>query len=334
MARAYETIANDGRRVDGSLFGNRPRVVETVQHIQTGRVDENAPVPRQVLDEGQAELLTQILQNVVREGTGQRAAIPGREVAGKTGTTDNYGDAWFVGYTPELVVAVWVGYPDTLRPMTTEFHGQPVVGGSFPAEIWHEFVNGTRDDGSSFSSPPYLGGSPAWVVRRGGEWQLDNGYCRGARQLVYFSGDGPTKKADCKPNEVAVPLVIGLTAEGAAQRLAAQPLSTNVVYKPAKPGTFPGIVVDQFPRRGGLSAHDDVTVVVSKARYGVLPNFVGSSLEDAGRAAQRLQVNLKARTAPGRVGVVLRQSRKPGVAVAHGLTVTLVVGDGSRKPTR
>jgi penicillin-binding protein 1A len=334
MARAYETIANDGRRVDGSLFGNRPRVVETVQHIRTGQVEENAPVPRQVLDEGKAELLTQILQDVVREGTGTRAAIPGREVAGKTGTTDNYGDAWFVGYTPELVVAVWVGYPDTLRPMLTEFHGQPVTGGTLPAEIWHEFVKGTKDDGTQFTSPPYLGGSAAWVVKRGGEWLLDNGYCKGARQLAYFTDQAPSKKADCKPNEVAVPLVLGLTAEGAAQRLAAQPLSTNVVYKPAKPGTFPGVVVDQFPRRGGLSAHDDVTVVVAKARYGVLPNFVGSSLEDAGRVAKRLKLNVKADTAPGRTGVVLRQSRKPGVAVAPGLTVTLVVGDGSRTPTR
>ena len=46
-------------------------------------------------------------------------------MAGKTGTTENYGDAWFVGYTPQLAVAVWVGYPTTLRPMLTEFHGDP-----------------------------------------------------------------------------------------------------------------------------------------------------------------------------------------------------------------
>ena len=53
-------------------------------------------------------------------------------MAGKTGTTENYGDAWFVGYTPQLAVAVWVGYPTTLKPMLTEFHGEPVAGGTLP----------------------------------------------------------------------------------------------------------------------------------------------------------------------------------------------------------
>ena len=57
-------------------------------------------------------------------GTGTRAQLPdGRPVAGKTGTTENYGDAWFVGYTPQLVAAVWVGYPNKLVPMLTQFHG-------------------------------------------------------------------------------------------------------------------------------------------------------------------------------------------------------------------
>ena len=69
-----------------------------------------------------------------------RAQIPGTFVAGKTGTTENYGDAWFVGWTDEITVAVWVGYPDELRPMETEFRGQPVAGGTYPANIWRTFV--------------------------------------------------------------------------------------------------------------------------------------------------------------------------------------------------
>ena len=331
MARAYATFANDGRRVDGSEFGNQPRVVETVERIRSGRVDENAPRPTQVMDEGHAELLTSMLENVVREGTGKRAYIPGLQIAGKTGTTDNYGDAWFVGYTPDLVVAVWVGYPDSLRPMLTEFEGEPVAGGTLPALIWKSFMEKVeRDETDSFDSPPYLGGVPTWVVRRDGSWQLDNGYCRGSRLVAYFSGEAPDDEADCKPNEVEVPLVVGMTAEGAKARLAEQPLSASVVYAPAKPGKLPGIVVGQDPRAGGLSANDDVTIWVSKARYGALPNFVGSSLRDVQSEGGRIKVRLAARTAPGRAGTVLRQTPAPGVAIAPGLRVKLVVGDGSR----
>jgi penicillin-binding protein 1A len=331
LARAYATLANEGRRVDGAVFDNRPLVVKTVERARSSKVDVNAPIPTQVMEESHAELLTNILQDVVQSGTGKRAAIPGREIAGKTGTTDNYGDAWFVGYTPELVVAVWVGYPDALTPMLTEFNGEPVAGGTLPAMIWKEFIEKIdEDDDLSFDSPPYLGGVSTWVVQREGKWQLDNGYCRSARLVAYFSGLGPDTEADCKPNEVSVPLVVGMTEAGAEATLAAQPLGTTVVYRPAKPGTLPGLVVDQEPRRGGLSANDDVRVTVAKAQYGLLPNFVGSSLADVQREAMRLKIRLRAKTASGRQGTVLRQVPEPGVAVGPRLRVRLVVGDGSR----
>ena len=331
MARAYATLANEGRRVDGDVFGNRPRVVERVEFFRSNKVHDNAPIPRPVMEESHAELITDILEDVVQSGTGTRAAIPGREVAGKTGTTDNYGDAWFVGYTPELVVAVWVGYPDALRPMLTEFNGEEVAGGTLPALIWKEFVEKVpEDENRFFEAPPYLGGVNQWVVRREGEWQLDNGYCRGARIVAYFSGEGPETEADCKPNEVSVPLVVGMTKAGAEAELAAQPLAANVAYSPARPGAFPGLVVNQEPRRGGLSANDTVTIFVTTAKHGILPNFIGSSLADAQREAKRLKVRLDAKTSPGREGTVLRQAPEPGVAVAPRMRVRLVVGDGSR----
>ena len=75
-----------------------------------------------------------------RSGTATRAQIPGVMIAGKTGTTENYGDAWFVGWTKEYTVAVWVGYPDEFKPMETEFQGEPVAGGTYPAGIWKTFM--------------------------------------------------------------------------------------------------------------------------------------------------------------------------------------------------
>ncbi len=80
-----------------------------------------------------------MLQTVLQYGTG-RAAATGQFAAGKTGTTSNYGDAWFIGWDSRYTVAVWVGYPDSLVPMTTAFNGNPVLGGTFPALIWHNFI--------------------------------------------------------------------------------------------------------------------------------------------------------------------------------------------------
>jgi penicillin-binding protein 1A len=330
MARAYATIANGGTRVDSSLFGNAPRVVETVERTLANAVEPNVPRPKDVLRDGEAAVLTNILEDVVDAGTGTRADIPGLAIAGKTGTTDDYADAWFVGYTPDLVVAVWVGYPEGLRPMLTEFGGEPVTGGTLPAQIWKAFVSQLEDEGTTFESPPYLGAIPTWVVKRQGSWQLDNGYCRGARTLAYFSGRGPGKTADCKPNEVSVPVVVGLSEHEAVAVLREQPLGAKVAYRPARAGKLPGLVVEQEPKGGGLSAGDEVFLAVSKARYGIVPNFVGSSLEGAKRELRRLGLEPRVVLTPGAPGTILRQAPRPGVAAAPGMRIRLVVGDGSR----
>ena len=115
------SFANGGYRVDGSIFGNAPRAVECV--AKPGKAcKENAPVLTQALssnatlNQQRAAIIDSLLQGVVQHGTGVAAAIPGRQVAGKTGTTENFGDAWFVGFTPQIVTAVWVGYPNKLVP--------------------------------------------------------------------------------------------------------------------------------------------------------------------------------------------------------------------------
>ena len=333
MARAYATFANEGRRIDGSAFGDNPRVVEHVRWVRGDKLEVNAPQPIQVLESGEAAVLTEILEDVVQHGTGRRAHVSGHTVAGKTGTTDNYADAWFVGYTPELVVAVWVGYPDRLRPMLTEFEGEPVTGGTLPALIWKEFVSSVEelDEDASFDYAPYLGAVPTYVVKRGGEWRLDNGYCRGAHLLTYFSGEGPSKTANCKPNEVLCRSSIGQTEEAAVARLAAQPLEAELVYVPARAGRRPAIVTNQDPKAGGLSAGDTVKLWVTKARYGLVPNFVGSSLEDVSLEVRRLKLRPRVVSASGRSGVVVGQSPEPGVTAAPGLRIRLVVGDGSQR---
>jgi len=142
MAHAYETFAAGGRRVTGTLGAPErgPVGIRSVRMLGNGRlVDDNVPRHTLVLDPAVASTATQIMASVVQQGTGRRAAF-GEFAAGKTGTTENSGDAWFVGFTKRLTVAVWVGYADKLKPMLTEFGGKPVEGGTFPAVIWHDFM--------------------------------------------------------------------------------------------------------------------------------------------------------------------------------------------------
>jgi membrane peptidoglycan carboxypeptidase len=286
---------------------------------------KNAPKPHQVITQTSAEIVNSILQQVVQSGTGVRAQLPdGRPVAGKTGTTENYGDAWFVGYTPQLVVAVWVGYPNKLVPMLTQFHGDAVAGGTYPALIWKAFMEKAlpylKDDPQSFAAPPYLGSSDRRLVLRDGTFQLDNGLCRNTIQVAYFDGRAPAKKANCRPNEVDVPNVVGETYDAAKARLAAQPLTPVVVYKPASAGQALDVVVKQFPPKGRLSSFDKVTIVFAKPIHGVIPSVVGLPVGRARAKLERLKLQPVVR---GLAGRVVRQRPKPGLAAGAGLPVTL-----------
>jgi len=92
------------------------------------------------MDAKEAGVITNALVGAVVHGTGTAAAI-GRPVAGKTGTTENFGDAWFVGFVPQMATAVWVGHPEGNIPLTG-VHGIDVSGGTFPAQIFSRMMRG------------------------------------------------------------------------------------------------------------------------------------------------------------------------------------------------
>jgi penicillin-binding protein 1A len=334
MARAYSTFANDGRRVDGSLMGNAARAITSVDGCGHG-ARPNRPVGKRELTSTQTGILTSLLQGVVTSGTGKAAALPDRPVAGKTGTTENYGDAWFVGYTPQLAVAVWVGYPTKLKPMLTEYHGGPVAGGTYPAQIWKTFAQsalkalGPAGAPLTFPAPPFLSTVAERVTWRDGAVQLDNGRCRVTQEVVYFSGTGPRKTANCKVNEVDVPRVVGQTLAAAEARLQAQPLTPQLVYKPAEPKQRVDIVLQQYPAKGYLSSFDRVTLVLAKPTHGVVPKVVGLSLRSARTKLQRVKLAPRiSGSNGGQRGRVTSQSPPAGVAAAPGMVVRLAVGRG------
>jgi penicillin-binding protein 1A len=330
MARAYATFANGGYRIDGKVFGDRPRAITHIEDAHGKTVYENAPVRRRVMSADDAALLTQLLQGVVTSGTGKAAALANQPVAGKTGTTENYGDAWFVGYTPQLVTAVWVGYPKGLRPMLTEYHGRAVAGGTFPAQIWKSFMEsalkriGAQPTG--FPSPPYQGIESRRVTYRDGRIELDNGRCKSVSYLTYFSGRGPAKTANCKPNEVDVPNLVGWNVDAARARLAAQPLNAQVIYKPAAPGERVGVVVKQYPHAGTLSSYQKVTLVLAKPLHGTVPSLVGLRLPQARAKLKKLKLKPAVERAVGKPGKVVAQKPRAGVAAAPGMTVRVQIG--------
>jgi penicillin-binding protein 1A len=127
MARAYATIANGGYRM-------KPIVVRKVT-FPNGHVDDlGKPVRHKVFDDGVTYEATQILEKNVQGGTGTKAQI-GCPAGGKTGTVDNFTDAWFVGFTPKLVTAVWVGHPHDPYPL-----GPNAQGGAIAAPVWGAYM--------------------------------------------------------------------------------------------------------------------------------------------------------------------------------------------------
>ncbi|HXF56112.1 MAG TPA: penicillin-binding transpeptidase domain-containing protein [Actinomycetota bacterium] len=118
----------------------RPPLAITEVRTASGKlVRRFAPRGRRALEPNVADLVTYTLQRVIDSGTGTAAAI-GRPAAGKTGTAQDYVDAWFCGYVPQLAACVWVGYPRAEEPLLN-VHGFPnVYGGSIPAIIWRDFM--------------------------------------------------------------------------------------------------------------------------------------------------------------------------------------------------
>jgi penicillin-binding protein 1A len=143
---AYSTIANEGDRVSGTLAprpGDSPVAYTRVtdQNGHTIKGGDNDPIHTPVVPSGVAEEARSILETVVSSGTGIHANIGAAGQWGKTGTTENNGDAWFCGGAFEVTACVWVGYADTTTSMTTLYNGGPVMGGTFPALIWASVIS-------------------------------------------------------------------------------------------------------------------------------------------------------------------------------------------------
>lgn len=129
MTTVFSTFANLGYRPE-------PQYITKITDKDGNVIEENIPTSEQVLSPETAYMMTNLLQGVIQNGTGRRARALGRPAAGKTGTTNNLNDAWFLGYVPDLVAGVWVGYDDEKKL------GKHETGSRAAIPIWLKFMKG------------------------------------------------------------------------------------------------------------------------------------------------------------------------------------------------
>ncbi len=224
QAAGYATLANQGVHI-------APSPIKMVRDsLGTPLLDNTYPQQTEVVSAGVAYVMTSMLQSVIKEGTGYPNADIGRPAAGKTGTTSSFRDAWFVGYTPDLVAAVWVGNDDYTR-MNESY------GGNIPARIWARFMKkalaGTK---------PHDFALPVGEVQR-------VKLCSTGKDEVFLTGTGPERTCGT-PDDTSSPAPYrrrhrtadaGLPAPYAPAAVAALPRAVSAAALPL-PKTPPTLV--------------------------------------------------------------------------------------------
>jgi penicillin-binding protein 1A len=276
MASAYGTLAYGGQHV-------QPTPVISITTRDGEEIYEANPKPVPVVDPGIAQEAVDILKGVVASGTGTGANI-GRPQFGKTGTAQNASDAWFVGAVPQLVTAVWAGFPQGQIPMCCgNVRISTVYGGTWPASIWHLFMAAavSHMPVKEFPTAPEVEYVTLRVdVTRG---CLANQYTppQDINTYQYVTGTEPSLETCTEPTsyqQLTVPSVIGLDKEAATTQLHAAGFNVAVEY--AESDEPDGTVIDQDPK-GGSSLMQTGTVTITVARGAPeqelveVPNVIG-----------------------------------------------------------
>lgn len=223
MASAYSSLANRGTHV--------PPTSIAVIDSPDGERKDFTNQPRPAVPPGVAWMATEILQDVIRRGTGRAASLGGRPVAGKTGTTSNHADAWFVGYTPEYSTAVWVGHPHGNIPMTS-VHGIRVAGGTFPAQIWRSYMLGVLA-GKPVSQFPIADSDIVRVEIVPSTGKLAGEFCPERETVELISSIVPEEIEQC-PEPISTPAVSETAPPGDASSTI-PPLKVQPTPTPARP---------------------------------------------------------------------------------------------------
>lgn len=289
LASGYATLAADGLHAE-------PVFVTRVTDARGNVLYEETPQRDRVLDTEIARQVNAVMEQVITRGTGVNARI-GRPVAGKTGTGEEWRDAWFVGSTPELTTAVWVGFPDAERSMLPPLTRAKVTGGLWPAQIWGLY------------SGAVLAETPA------GEFPA------------------PTSEEGEQVKVSPLPDVVGMPGERAAELLTDAGYEVVTTTRPDNRYP-PGTVLDQFPlARSAVTRGTEVTLTLAakpaRARVptvlGLLADEAADAVREAGLVAK---VVVEAEPPPGdaaRTGRAWKQSPAGSTVAEETATVTIWV---------
>jgi penicillin-binding protein 1A len=301
MASAFATLANRGVHVTPVLVTSIVRADGTI-------VYEAPHEQRRAIDPEVADTVTSVLQQAVARGTGTSAQLPGRAVAGKTGTGQGWRNAWFCGFTPQLAAAVWMGFPQEQFAMVPPRTSRRVTGGSFPAQIWQRFMSVALGDAPAlgFHPPP-----PTTTTTLAAEPYLPPTPTTGAPFVL------PDIRGHSAGDVFTLLSALGFRVSAVRGRLGATPGTVTAMSPP--PGTAVGV--------GGRVT---IEVAPDGAAPVTVPGVIGLDVDAATRVLRRAGLEAQAEvsanpggpTPPGRVWA---QAPAAGSQAALGSTVQLAV---------
>jgi penicillin-binding protein 1A len=252
MAQAFSVFAERGVRVDHTYVSRIVKADGTVLY-------DNKTTSQKVLEASVADQISWILNRGVNEGTGTAARVAGHQVAGKTGTAENSADATFIGFTPQRVAAVWVGYPEGQIPMEPPRTPITVFGGSYPAQIFQKVMSAALEKlpNEEFPTPP--------------------------------PSSAPTTTQPLNPEQAAVPGVVGAKVDDAKAALQAARFNSATVLVESNEFA-PGTIIAQSPRAASrASVGSTINLEVAKApstQPATVPNVVSMTNTQAIAALQ------------------------------------------------
>jgi len=332
ISKIFSTLASGGIYHEPVCI---TKITDSKGEILYEYAPEKSSETKRIIDEPKAFLITQILQRVITEGTGKNANI-GRPCAGKTGTTSDFRDAWFAGYTPELVTIVWMGHQDNNKPMEP-INGRSITGGAFTAEIWREFMSETlKDKPVSQFKVPGDGLVEIQVCKDSGK--LPTLWCpaESLESRLFVKGEIPSEYCNIH-NKITIPDISGLHIDQGRQLLMDMFFQINELYE-FNDEYEKDIILKTDPPAGTVievidNANPTITIFISQgAEKIIMPDLTGQTKDSAESILNEIGLSITniitdfSNLQPA--DLIFNQNPSPGSEVTLDTPITIYISKG------